>query len=741
MLVGILRAAALALVMSDEAMSLRVRHGSGVLRLTLPAATTLRALRAKVEDSLAVPIASLSARIASRGETLQFISGGQWAHQTAALGPGAPLNAVGLRTHDILHCTTGPAPPESGSASAASAGGAGRGETNVVSLIDSDDDGDVGDGPPPGIDASVWKELPAEIREELRRGPGGPPAAAGAATGGRRYPAPEGLSFMSYNVWFAEEVALQERMAEIGRIIRDRLPTVLALQEVTPAILTLLRPHLQACGYGAIEPQPTYHRGAPYFTLLASRIPFVHTSYHPFESSQMGRGLQIAEFLVSPELFRAQHGADELQALLPEPRRFCVATAHLESPCPPHNFYSGQRKAQAAAAFRALAERKSASGSEGVVFMGDLNWTERRDGALPLPTKWADAWLDLHGGDPGYTYDAKANGMLLGSLRLRLDRVLCWSKFAAPSACAKVGAEPVATAATYTKRTRSGDRQLPVFPSDHFGLLVHFRLRSRGTAPAAPEEGAAAKAPAAQPSIASIFKRKAPAGGDAPAAKRSRAGDGARRCRGVALPGAWGCVGGSLLVLNHASFRNAHGRTAAFDFDNCVAETDVADHRPEQWSMKYAAVPETMRRLHDAGYNIVVISNESLARFKKEDAIRKHIVKKTTRVQRWCEACGDVPILALVATAKDGYRKPATDAFAYAAAYADGSSGSPPSFFVGDAAGRPGDFADTDLQFANNAGLRFYTETHFFEGGGAEEAIAAGPGGAAPPGRDGVLRT
>ena len=38
------------------------------------------------------------------------------------------------------------------------------------------------------------------------------------------------------------------------------------------------------------------------------------------------------------------------------------------------------------------------------------------------------------------------------------------------------------------------------------------------------------------------------------------------------------------------------------------------------------------------------------------------------------------------------------------------------SFFVGDAAGRPGDHGDDDRRLAASAGVRFFSETDFFRG-------------------------
>jgi hypothetical protein len=55
------------------------------------------------------------------------------------------------------------------------------------------------------------------------------------------------------------------------------------------------------------------------------------------------------------------------------------------------------------------------------------------------------------------------------------------------------------------------------------------------------------------------------------------------------------------------------------------------------------------------------------------------------------------------------------------------------SFYVGDAAGRPGDHSDSDRKMAQAAGLPFFTETEFFNPG--RPPLLPGGGGVAstPP--------
>ena len=133
-------------------------------------------------------------------------------------------------------------------------------------------------------------------------------------------------------------------------------------------------------------------------------------------------------------------------------------------------------------------------------------------------------------------------------------------------------------------------------------------------------------------------------------------------------------------------------------------------------------MPAVLRTLHAQGYKLVVVTNESLDRFKKLDAINNCVLKKTGRLERFAAAVG-VPLQVLVATAKPDdvtgkpdFRKPGAGAWRYLCER--GNGGVAPdlssSFFVGDAAGRPGDHSDSDRMFAEKVGVTFHTEKSFF---------------------------
>ncbi|KAL3149297.1 hypothetical protein ABBQ32_002110 [Trebouxia sp. C0010 RCD-2024] len=139
-------------------------------------------------------------------------------------------------------------------------------------------------------------------------------------------PLPE-LSLLTYNVWFEEDIALQQRMSAIGNIIQEhRHPHFLCFQEVTPRIYHLFQQSPWWYRYTASQQQPQ-----PYFTVLLYRKdvfrPAESFQLHPFTNSAMGRSVLSIQGTV--------HGCS-----------FRVATSHLESPCGHNQMFSKERVLQ-----------------------------------------------------------------------------------------------------------------------------------------------------------------------------------------------------------------------------------------------------------------------------------------------------------------------------------------------------------------------------------------------------------
>jgi bifunctional polynucleotide phosphatase/kinase len=174
------------------------------------------------------------------------------------------------------------------------------------------------------------------------------------------------------------------------------------------------------------------------------------------------------------------------------------------------------------------------------------------------------------------------------------------------------------------------------------------------------------------------------------------------------------------LVVRDYKADEAHAgpgmRVAAFDFDDCLASTSFRGGTdPNAWSLRFQDVPEALQQLHAQRYRIVIVSNESTDRIVNHEPKQRALAKKTGRIDGFMEAVG-VPCLALVAFAKDQYRKPHTGAWDYLCTRHGQQPDNARSFFVGDAAGRKKDHSDSDLLFAQNVGVRFFTEDDFFVG-------------------------
>ncbi len=114
------------------------------------------------------------------------------------------------------------------------------------------------------------------------------------------------------------------------------------------------------------------------------------------------------------------------------------------------------------------------------------------------------------------------------------------------------------------------------------------------------------------------------------------------------------------------------------------------------WSARFPNASQVIRDFHIKGYTIVFRTDQS-------KAFRIDLVRDLAK------SLG-VPVLVLIAIAKD-LKKPDTSLFLENIKNMNVHE----SFYVGDAAGRRGDWSAVDKQFANALGIRFYTPEEFFE--------------------------
>ncbi|CAN1326593.1 Tyrosyl-DNA phosphodiesterase 2, partial [Linum perenne] len=269
------------------------------------------------------------------------------------------------------------------------------------------------------------------------------------------------LKVLSYNVWFREDLELQNRMRAIGSLIQLHSPDIICLQEVTPDIYDIFQRSnwwkTYRCSLSSADAS-----SSAYFCMQLSKLPVKSFNIRPFRNSIMGRELCTAELKVDGN------------------KPLVVATSHLESPCPGppkwDQMFSKERVVQANEAIDFLKENQN------VIFCGDMNWDDKLDGQFPLPSGWVDVWTELKAGDNGYTYDTKSNQMLTGNrtLQKRLDRFLCSLRDFKVSSIEMVGKEAI-PGLSYTKEKKVRHEvkklELPVLPSDHYGLLLTLSAR------------------------------------------------------------------------------------------------------------------------------------------------------------------------------------------------------------------------------------------------------------------------
>ncbi|KAK7532386.1 polynucleotide kinase 3 phosphatase-domain-containing protein [Phyllosticta citribraziliensis] len=204
----------------------------------------------------------------------------------------------------------------------------------------------------------------------------------------------------------------------------------------------------------------------------------------------------------------------------------------------------------------------------------------------------------------------------------------------------------------------------------------------------------------------------------------------------------WAIVNDSLLVGTYKAstatpLAEAHGprRVAIFDLDGTLinpASGNKFGRDASDWKWWNTGVPTTLRELHDKGYLVAIVSNQSginlnsNAASKAPKADNKRLETFKTKLEAILSQL-DLPISIYAATTKDEFRKPRPGMWRQLLDRND--LGAPDavdmaeSFFVGDAGGRSStsggknkDFSCSDRDFAANVGIPYSTPEEYFLG-------------------------
>ncbi|EAW11171.1 putative DNA 3'-phosphatase Tpp1 [Aspergillus clavatus NRRL 1] len=173
-------------------------------------------------------------------------------------------------------------------------------------------------------------------------------------------------------------------------------------------------------------------------------------------------------------------------------------------------------------------------------------------------------------------------------------------------------------------------------------------------------------------------------------------------------------------------------KVAAFDLDSTLVVTASGNTFPRDssdWKWFSPNVPTKLKALSASGYHVVIITNQkrisltqSLSKGRSDSKSLTNFKERAAAVMRQL----DIPVSVYAATEDDEHRKPRTgmwrefvedwDLDVYGVALDE-------SFYVGDAAGRPGDHSTVDRRFAANVGIPFKTPEEFFLDAAPEPAV------------------
>jgi bifunctional polynucleotide phosphatase/kinase len=153
-------------------------------------------------------------------------------------------------------------------------------------------------------------------------------------------------------------------------------------------------------------------------------------------------------------------------------------------------------------------------------------------------------------------------------------------------------------------------------------------------------------------------------------------------------------------IIYNINKEQMKAKIASFDYDHtlvCPKDGKTMPSNVEDWVWLYPTIPNELKRLNEEGFSVVVFTNQS----KPWKVIQIQYVMQTLQI----------PIFIVVASDKCDYKP---NPILYDVLVGSVKVTKEQSFFVGDALGRKGDWADSDKVFAQNIGLKCYSPEEFF---------------------------
>ncbi|KAJ5072582.1 bifunctional polynucleotide phosphatase/kinase [Anaeramoeba ignava] len=167
----------------------------------------------------------------------------------------------------------------------------------------------------------------------------------------------------------------------------------------------------------------------------------------------------------------------------------------------------------------------------------------------------------------------------------------------------------------------------------------------------------------------------------------------------------------TIMILNYKT-PSSSSKIASFDLDHTLVKPKSGGIFPKDsfdWEILYNVIYQKLQLFYSKGFKIVIFTNQSEIRRKGTFEMVKN------RIEHFASTLNH-PIQVFVSLEKDKFRKPSIKMWNYLENEENEEIriDLKKSFFVGDAAGRKKDFSNSDLKFAENIGIEFYTPEQFF---------------------------